>query len=597
MQRVPQIRLSPEPPIAARWISTVRRALASARRDRAWRLRVLGTRVLRSVLPPLVIVAPATFWLTQAIYRSLYTPLGLDQADFQYTAWAVHRGLRLYRDIRDFNGPVITEIHLFYQLLGGGDEARFRVLDCISNTSIYFVLGLSLPTLASKRARGVPLSERVAWGAATAVYLLCRYYTIWYWDIAQRETYFDLGLMLSLALQFEAQHRWRGGAADKVSLALLLCAGIVGVTPVFGKPTWVVFLPLQLAGVLLDGPRASPRWRGGLSFVGGTLLGAAAQIVFVLVRGDLRGLYQSWAGFVPHVYHFMWMRPAVGLLFDDQTMVWAPIYMVSSCAMLGLIAYGAFPARGLVIALAPMAAQAQFVLQAKGSTYHYQPVVMLTELQLLVLGAWAIPVVQRTIRPSHIGGALAIGMATVLSARAIDTIRTSGYLTDMWLNTLHDRKPGYDESPDFRRRFNANQWFPSDNRAVAEFLRSSLGPDDRVQIYGGFNFYILFLAQRLPATAYTVMDVNVDQAAANPFATDKDREFMAAYAHDNAERFYRALLDHPPKAFVLEDRTPHGSPPDALEDMQKHCPSVAQWMQSNYALKLTVGDQRVWLRR
>src|SRR5688500_18120637 len=89
------------------------------------------TRAVRSLVAPLVLAFPAVVWVWDATVRASYASLGRDQGIFQYVAWAAGKGDRLYRDVRDVNGPVVAMVHGLFQALGGADEHRFRTLDLL----------------------------------------------------------------------------------------------------------------------------------------------------------------------------------------------------------------------------------------------------------------------------------------------------------------------------------------------------------------------------------------------------------------------------------------------------------------------------------
>ena len=73
-----------------------------------------------------LVLVPLAIWVAWA---STFNTLGRDQGIFQYIAWAVLRGAKDYRDVRDVNGPLTHLVHMVLLALGGRDEHRFRVLD------------------------------------------------------------------------------------------------------------------------------------------------------------------------------------------------------------------------------------------------------------------------------------------------------------------------------------------------------------------------------------------------------------------------------------------------------------------------------------
>src|SRR5690606_23186021 len=135
---------------------------------------------------------------------------GRDQGIFQYVAWAVTQGEVAYRDVRDVNGPVITLVHLAFLALGGADEHRFRVLDLAITGASFAAAGACLPSLswrsAASREGGeaagapVPLAARAAWSLAAWAALSSQYLAYGFWDTAQRESFLDWFVLVSIAL-------------------------------------------------------------------------------------------------------------------------------------------------------------------------------------------------------------------------------------------------------------------------------------------------------------------------------------------------------------------------------------------------------------
>src|ERR1700722_1765378 len=165
--------------------------------------RFAFARLLRSLTAPLALALPPLLWVADATRRASLTPLGRDQGIFQYIAWALASGERDYHDIRDVNGPLTHAIHRLLLALGGADEHRFSVLDLVITGATFAVVGACLPVLLSRRAP--ELLERVPWAIAAWVVLSGQYLLYGYWDIAQRESFFDWFMLPSVALQLVAQ--------------------------------------------------------------------------------------------------------------------------------------------------------------------------------------------------------------------------------------------------------------------------------------------------------------------------------------------------------------------------------------------------------
>lgn len=165
-------------------------------------------RLLRQLVVPLTLALPPLYWVALATERASLTPLGRDQGIFQYVAWAVSRGAVDYRDVRDVNGPLTHLVHLALLALGGADEHRFRCLDLALTGAAFAVTGACLPGLCG-RQRPARL-ERAAWAGAAWVMLSGQYLLYKYWDLAQRESFFDWFLLPSLGLPSSPRGRGRG---------------------------------------------------------------------------------------------------------------------------------------------------------------------------------------------------------------------------------------------------------------------------------------------------------------------------------------------------------------------------------------------------
>src|SRR6185312_7831169 len=163
---------------------------------------------LRRALPiafPALIVAVGAYWTLLAGYRETFAILGRDPGIFQYVAWAIGRGERDDIDIREINGPLPHLIHMVLMRLGGGDEHVFRTLDLAAEMLVFAFAGALLPGVGRRAGARVQPAVRVAWGAAAAVVLTAQYLVHDWWQTAQRESFYDLFLIASLAVQLYAQ--------------------------------------------------------------------------------------------------------------------------------------------------------------------------------------------------------------------------------------------------------------------------------------------------------------------------------------------------------------------------------------------------------
>ena len=371
---------------------------------------------MRGALPALILALPPLVWVLGAEEKASYTALGRDQGIFQYIAWAVSQGAKDYRDVRDVNGPLTHMVHLLFLALGGRDEHRFRVLDLAVTGATFAIAGACLPGIL-RRSR-VTTVERIAWGLAGWVVLLGQYLLYIFWDLAQRESFCDWFLFPSLGLQLVAQGQMRsrsprpasgaggrgggvllggagrgggvllGGAGGRGGGVLLGVAGALSVIACFGKPTFALFLIVQLVTLLVDNEaRATIRERL-VAFVAGGAAGALVPIAYLLVFGDIGAFLRITLSDVPGMYRFIWPRTFAEILALPGNAPTLGYALVTSAIVVGLILDGSMPRRALAIGLAPVCGIVTLIAQAKGFPYHFHPITAGMNYQWMLLVAW-----------------------------------------------------------------------------------------------------------------------------------------------------------------------------------------------------------------
>jgi hypothetical protein len=574
------------------------------------RLRPTVARIVRTLVPPLALAIPPFFWVADATRRASLTTLGRDQGIFQYVAWALRRGAIDYRDVRDVNGPLTHLVHLLLLALGGADEHRFRVLDLVVTGATFVLVGACVPGLRSRR-RPDGL-ERMAWGAAGWVVLSGQYLLYGYWDIAQRESFFDWFLLPSIALQLVAQAPWaprplrRGGLDSRMHRAdpvrrqarLLAVVGALSVVPWFGKPTYALFTLVQGAVIVLDDGLAMSRKKALLAFALGGALGAASQLAFLVAYGDARAFAHIQLIDVPAMYRFIWPRAAADLFSDPWRATQAIFALAGSVVVLSLIGLGEMPRRALGVALAPLCALGSVVLQAKGFPYHFHPVTAAVHLQWLVFAAWMAERTRVAQRRWAIVRLAPIAVGAVFALRIATAMEDSPYVRAVWL-LWGASGPEQRATSEYFSRFPEPDFFPFELRQAANYLRRHTKATDRVQMYG-MDPYLLFLAERLSATPYIyAYDLNADAALAGGTGGHPDETQAARIRtmRDANETDLVARLEaSPPAAFVFIDGSPLISEADAWDDFEQHCTRAAAWVRARYRGAARFGHDRVWLR-
>jgi hypothetical protein len=558
--------------------------------------RLALARTVRSLVPPLAIALPPLFWVVDATGRASRTTLGRDQGIFQYVAWALTRGAVDYRDVRDVNGPLTHLVHLVFLALGGADEHGFRVLDLVVTGMAFAFVGACLPGL---RSRGAPdWIERVAWAFAGWVVLSGQYLLFGYWDLAQRESFFDWFMLSSLALQLVAQAPRYGAGGPRRQARLLAVVGALSVVPWFGKPTYALFTIAQLAAVSADDTLVVPRKRAAIAFGAGGALGAATQLAFLFARGDAGAFARIQFLDVPAMYRFIWPRSAADIFSNPWCATQAIFALVGAVVLLALVLLNEMPRRAIAVALAPTCALASVIMQAKGFPYHFHPVTAGVHLQWLVFAAWLAERTRVASRRWAILRLAPVAVGVVVSLRVATAMEDSPHIRAVWLlwgaSTPEDRT-----TRQYFSHFPEPDFFPYEMRQAAAYLREHTQPDDRVQTYG-MDPYVLFLARRLSATPYIyAYDLNADAALAGGTGGIPDDRQAARIRATRAahETDLLARLDaRPPAAFVFLDGSPLISKADAWDDFEAHCAQAAAWVRPRYRETKRFGHDHVWLR-
>ena len=584
--------------------------------------RTLAISVARPLVLPLLVALPSLGWVLEATRRASIETLGRDQGIFQYIAMAVLRGAKDYRDIRDVNGPLTHAIHIVFLLLGGADEHRFRVLDLSVTGASFAVVGACLPGLSRRNDPRAPsVVERAAWAFAAWVILSAQYLRYLFWDLAQRESFFDWFMLVSVGLQLAAlSPAMRAPSRSRLRSTLFFMSGALSFMPWFGKPTYALFTFAQLLTMAVAFPEERERTpdqtlraeavRFAGPFVAGGAVGSLTLVGYLLVYADIGAFVRIYLFDVPRLYRFIWPRTVMDSLGLPGYGALSALALVSSLGMLGLILDGQMPRRLLAVALIPLAGLASVIVQAKGFPYHFHPVSAGLYLQGLVLVVWlseqlgspAATVdafVARFLRTVPFGAASALALAVVLA------LLGSPHLENWWI-LQKGITPELRLSKDYLVYFRTADFFPWEMRQTAAYLKAHTKETDRVQEYG-MDPYLLFLAERLSATPYIyAYDLDVDTALTGSSLPEGEglhptwaqAEVIRAIRDAHEKDFLARLLASPPAAFVFMDHSPLISEDDdAWLDFADHNPTSAKWVKANYKQTAAFGDDCVWMRR
>ncbi|HSY20695.1 MAG TPA: hypothetical protein VK841_01190 [Polyangiaceae bacterium] len=568
-------------------------------------------RLVRILACPLVLALPPLVWVVQASRHASFTALGRDQGIFQYVAWALAHGAVDYRDVRDVNGPLTHFIHRVFLAAGGGDEHWFRTLDLAVTGASFAFVGACVPglgrrrepapvpgagvlphasSLASRRPLGSHVLERSAWALAGWVALSGQYLAYKYWDLAQRESFFDWFLFPSVALQLVAQARRR----PAVPLAIV---GALSVIPWFGKPTYALFTMVQITAIVADGSMKLPRLRALAAFATGGAAAAVVAFALLLAFGDARAYAHIQLVDVPAMYRFIWPRTAAEILALPWASAPAMLGFTGAALLLALMMIGELPVRALAVALLPLAGLAGVIAQAKGFPYHLHPVTAAVTFQWLVFCGWLTERARVTARQKALVRLAPIVACGAVALHVASALADSPHARADWI--LTGPTPEQRTTRAYWESFAGPDFFPYEMREAAAYLRAHTESSDRVQTYG-MDPYVLFLAERLSATPYIyAYDLNADTAlaggdGARPTPAQKDGIRRVRDAHE--ADLYARVTAVPPAAFVFFDGAPLLSSTDAWDDFEVHCPRTAAWVDAHYRETARFGHDRVWLR-
>jgi hypothetical protein len=560
--------------------------------------RVTAYRHLRAVLFPLVIALPPLAWICDATYRASLTTLGRDQGIFQYVAWAISKGAVDYRDVRDVNGPLTHLVHLIFLMLGGANEHRFRVLDAWVTGIAFAIFGACLPGILKKTQ--VLWTERIAWAFAAWVVLSGQLLQYIWWDLAQRETFFDWFLIAGVGVQLVAQ-RDLGSSVSKRGRGILILAGALSAIPWFGKPTYCLFTVTQALAILLDDELRIGRLRAFVIFCIGCALGATTQLAFLFRYGDAANFFHIQFVDVPAMYRFMMPRTASEILSLEWGGTTAALAFATSALLLALIWDRQIPRRFLGVALLPLVGIVSVLAQSKGFPYHFHPVTLGLSAEWLLIVAWLVEKFRGAPRQQTFARLVPFIACVALSVKVGAAIQSSTHVTNIWILGKGEKAEDR-ETHDYFAYFRNTDFFPWELRQTAEYLRTHTAETDTVQTYG-MDPYVLFLAQRMSATPYIyVYDLNPDAALGGSWMPtgirpniqqgEKIRAIVGAHEEDMLQR----LQNKPPAAFVFFDKSPLTSEADAFHDFSEHCTRAAPWVLAHYKQTAAFGEDQVWLR-
>lgn len=543
---------------------------------------------------PVIIVAACGWPVADALHKLSFAMLGRNQGIFQYVAWALLHGSRDYADLHEINGPLGPLVHMLVLAAGGADEHVFRSVDVAVSSLVFFAAGASLPGIAARPGDPPrPWWERLLWGFAGWAVLGAQYVVFGWWDTSQRESFYDLFLVSSLALQLWASAP--NGASGRHRLVLWFASGLLGALTWFGKPTCALFAILQAVVAWLDRfDPTSRRWRMA-ALAAGWAAAAACMLGFLVGYGDVRGFVRIVLLETPRLYGPIWAKTVHDCYFAWGNAPKLNTALATLAAALLLGATRRFPLRCALPAALLLGGVVVFFVQRKAFPYHLHAASAGTRLVWLAIAASAV---------ERLGGdaRMAVRVSPVLCAIAIgwqsrDDARLSSYAQSDWDvagATARDRA-----AEAYVGRFPWDDFLAWDLRRGAAFLDATTSPSDRVQLFG-MDPYLLFLARRLSASPYVYsFELDVDASLSGGSAgkpAGSEQAWIAKTGEEHVREMQAAVEAHPPAAFVFVERLPFTYPPDSEEDFGEHCQTTWEWMATRYRRAAHLGGVRVWLR-
>ena len=523
--------------------------------------------VLREIAPLAFTIAVAP-WMYLALKNYRDGAVFRDIKMFNYAAFCIRKGERMYDTVATPDGPLIYWIEAIFQTVTGTNDKLQRRLDIDFQTFI----GAAIALLTVPRAPVWKWLRRFVWTIVGVTLWLGWVLQTDFSSSLQRETYYVALGSLGVALVYAS-----AGRSPRVSRVMLVLGGFIAGLQMFGKHTGVLYVGVAVVtAMLLKRERKSLLANVGWTS-GGVLLSVVFTFAYLLFFGSIRGFVFWYFRYDFEAYRFFHVFNAADVMSG-----WVTERHGYEAAVLAVGCFGVaarvLPARSLGLALMPMLNGIAEIVQLHGWSYQFVPALASLYLFFLyVLGlAWA---------PSGKFGRLhkvaAMGVGAVLLPMCAKQIMSSPYLLPKEKNLTS----GDVQNP----------------RAAGDFLAIHTQSTDRVLYYGG-NPEVPFVAQRRPATPYIVRWlVDLDGQYAEPTAVDtyhrpteaqvaRIKEMMGKLQVDACDR----IVKNPPAAMVFE--TTPGYTVDGLTEYIGFCHPLDDMMKSQYYQAATFGDSRIYLR-
>ncbi len=522
-------------------------------------------------LAPLSLVILLSPWLYLALKNYRDAAVFRDVNMFNYGAFCIRKGERMYDTIATPDGPLIYWLTALFQTIADTDAKLQRRLDIDFHATIGALLGLLVTPRAAVRA----WLRRIVWALLGAMIWVAWVIEPDFPATLQRESYY-VGLgSLAFALVYASEGRRVG-----VSRAMLLGGGFLAGLDMFGKHTGLLYVGLAvMTAILLQTGEGKHRRRFNIGWVCAGVAASVAMVFgYLLFFGSIRGFVFWYFKYDLEVYRFFNVNNVSDMIGNYRVEIYNWVVGVLVVGIAGIV-LKVLPPRSLAFALAPALNAIANVAQLHGWHYQLVPVIATTYLFYLYVLAMAWNPPTRRFGPTRKIAAIGI-IAIVVPLFAKQVMSTP------WIYPKEKQLV----SPDI-----------VDPRDAGDYVAVHTQSTDRVLYYGG-NPAVPFYAKRLPATPYMVTwMLNFGQSlpeakeldvSHKPTEKQKARilELQALVQADACRR----VTSNPPAAMVFEVGPGFGG--DAVGEWQAFCPPLVSLMQTSYHAAATFGGTRIFLR-
>jgi len=522
----------------------------------------------RRALAPFAVPLALAPLIMSAMRTNLREPLFSDSLVFQYTAWCIRHGLRLYRDVGAQDGPTIHYLHAAIQAIVGITDRGFRRADLAIQIVGSGTMGALLAPALDPRRRVRSLT-RAAWATATAAIWLSWYFTFGWEGTTQREGFYSMFGSVGMVLLFvsgDLEARW--------SRVALFAGAFFVTSQIFGKPTGIMYFgPGALIIAMPNATAVFDFWKRCKIFVAGSATFVLLLTLALLVSGSFTG-YLHWCWVIPYVgnrylYGTDWHR--LYLAYWDRFNHLAEAAFVAGGASIGV---GLLPPRALPFVIVPPVAYLAACLQARGFDYQIIPTIASSHLVflLIVTRLWRTEGVRHRADDRGATAALALTFA--------------GYYG---FSSLEDAKPRWGGDP---KSWDVPEHESGpDEKKAGLYVKDHTRPDDFVFVYAsGSSHIVLFTAERKTAAPYFHVywldpvgmlgqsEVKPDAAQLAALIRMQDYHRKATCA---------AVLENKPAAMVF----------DVADRAYAFCPELRGVLANDFAPPAAIGALQVYLRK